>query len=169
MEHLIAGHSKNTLGRFIDLDDIQVLVERNDAIGQRLEDAFIIVLQREDIGKQLRVLNRDGNLGAERLCPADVDRSEGAAALVEHLNDPEALARLVGDRDRQNVAGAITGGAVDLAIEARIGIGVRHHQHLAVGERRAGDPGPRRDADFRLPGAFGDLRPQLVPGPVVEE
>src|SRR5229473_937816 len=110
IEHLIHRHSKNTLGRFIDLDDIQVLIERNDAIGQRLQNAFIVVLQRENIGEQLRVLDRDGDLGAKRLCPADVDRPESPAMLVEHLDDPETLARLVGDRDGQNVAGAKAGG-----------------------------------------------------------
>ena len=49
IEHCVPGHAKNTFRRFIDLDDIQGLIERNDAIGQRLQNAFIVVLQREDI------------------------------------------------------------------------------------------------------------------------
>ena len=33
IEHLVAAHPQNTFCCLVDLDDIQVLIERNDAIG----------------------------------------------------------------------------------------------------------------------------------------
>ena len=91
-------------------------------------------------------------------CPAAVVRHERVKARrLEAVPDrrvdrPDVFERRAErmrlDRHRQDVAGAIAGLAVEGAIEPSVGIGVRNHQHFAVGKGGAGDTAKTQHAPY---------------------
>ena len=160
---------ENALCRLVDLHDDALPIERDDAVRQRLQDVLIVVLQCQYIGKQPGIFERDRDARGKGLQPADIHLSERPATLVEHLDDAEALAGPVDDRDVEQIAGAKAGGPIDFRVEARIGIGVGDVEQVAAGECRAGDPRGRGYADLFLLGALGHLGPEFVLGRVIDE
>ncbi len=78
--------------------------------------ALIAFPEREDPRDAL--ISKDG-----RRCPL-VLRLEGAIALVQHLQHADAPAQLVEHGHAEHAVGVVAGVAVDLGIEARVGVGV---------------------------------------------
>src|SRR5215469_8196146 len=160
---------ENSFCGFVHLDDDELLVECDDSIRERFQDALVVVFESQHIGEQSGILKRNGNIGRECLQPANVDFFERSSALVQYLDEPQTFAGTVDYWHVEEVARAKSRDPIDFWIEARVGVGVWHIKYLAAGKRRTGDASARRYPDRSRPHAFCDLRPKLVCGGVVEK
>jgi hypothetical protein len=89
-------------------------VQRDDAVGHRLQHGLVVVLHVLDVGEQLGIFQRDGNLRSEGAQARFILAGERAAALVQHLRHADRLAVLVDDRHAQDGAGEVAGLLVEL-------------------------------------------------------
>jgi len=106
IDQSLRGQPEDPLCGLVDLDDDALPIERDHPVRQRLQDALVVVFQGEHVGKQTCIFERHRDVRGKSFEPANVDRGELAAALVEHLDDAEALAGTVDDRHIEHIARA---------------------------------------------------------------
>jgi hypothetical protein len=92
---------------------------------------------------------------------------ENAIAFVQHLQHTDERLVVADQGDGQQATGVVAGLAIDVAVEAVVGVAVGHIDHLPVLRGLPGDAGARGEANFLF--ARGHLRVQLVVLRIVEE
>jgi hypothetical protein len=97
---------------------------------------------------EARVLDADGRLRGHRRQQTLVARGERAAVLVQKLHDADDLLLRVEHRRGEDRARAEAGDAVEFAVEARVGVGIRDVERFACLRDVPGDPLPHLDADL---------------------
>ncbi len=149
-------------GRGHDLHQQRIEVDFGNDRGADFEQHGFLALLALDLLEQPRILERRGSLQRQPFEQALVFGVELSAALVQHLGDAYHLALLVADRNAEDVARVVAGVAVDVLIEARVGIGIGDDLGLAAGEDRAGDTEVAGEADFADRIALDYPREQLI-------
>src|SRR4051812_23690380 len=126
------------------------------------------VLAAPQFADQLGGLDGIGGVRRERLQGFLVAGGEDADALVQHFEGADDLAALVADGDGEDVAGTVSGLAVDGGVEARVAVGIADVDGLAGGDGAAGDADAGVEAQDVI-AAESDLGPQLLALAVEEE
>ena len=154
---------------------------RHDLFQQRIEMDFrddgnadfeqhrLLALLAFDFLEQAGVLEGRRSLQRQAFEQALVLGVEIAGELVQHLGDADHLALLVAYRHAEDVAGLVTGLAVDLLVETRVGIGVADDFRFAAREYRAGDAEMAGETDLAHGVALQHAREQLAGFGIVEE
>ena len=132
---------------------------------EEIELADLAPLGREEA----RVLEGDRDLRRHRRQRLLVFGVEGlAVGPVQDLHRAQHLAGLAEDGSAEDRAGAEAGEAVELGMEARVGVGVGDVGGVAGRDHVAGDALSERKADFAQAAALQHLRPDLAAAPVDE-
>ena len=116
--------------------------------------------------RHARPLDRDGALRRQYRSKRFVVGVEDAVDLVQHLHGAHEDVLVIDQGQREHAAGAIAGGAVDLGIEAFVGVAIRDVEDPAFTRARTDETGTCRNAHRCDAGR--DPQHHLVRGGVVE-
>src|SRR5208337_5603693 len=86
---------------------------------------------------------------------------EASMSFIKELEGGNDLSVFVADRKAENVAGAVAGPRIHLAVESRVGISIGDVEDFAALGHVAGNAGTERQTDFPLLQSLGDQRPDL--------
>lgn len=131
----------------LDQTMLHLLRRARVMVAEHLEGDAVLLLRPPDLVVQLGVMQCEAAVHGERFERLLVVARERAAALVHHLDDADQRAAYE-DRHAQNGGRLVAGLRVDVAIEARIGVGVGNVEHLAVEGHLAGNAGADGEADL---------------------
>src|SRR5690554_1773535 len=145
-----------------DMRDLKEHVELADLTLELLLRVHELDIFLDHAEKELRVLDGYSGLRRDRGEERFILFCEGAADLIEALNDAEDAPMVVHDRHADRRARPIAGAAIPFRIKAWILIGVGDVEALSARRDLTREPFSDREAQLADLIALGDARPELA-------
>ena len=138
-------------------------------IGDQIQEVDLPLALAGHPLEPLERLEADGAFASHALEQREVIRVEGVVDLVQHLCDPDRLSLCIPDGGADQRPRPVAGLLVDVAVEARIGVGVVDDLADAAVEHGPGDAEVVHEPDLSRAEAGGDVRVELARLLVVQE